>query len=61
MNCESDLFQAVRLVDVFVLGPIMIGAGNKMPGAAGKFLALAGIATIVFNGLTFIEIARRRS
>ena len=60
MLCENNLFQAVRLVDVFLLGPVMIRASRNLRGAAGTFLAIAGVATIVFNGLTFIEIARRR-
>lgn len=56
MNCESQLFQVVRLVDVFILGPIMIQAGRKIGGRTGNFLALAGIATILFNGLTLFDI-----
>ena len=59
MKCDSKLFQAVRLVDVFLLGPVMIRAGIKSPGLAGGFLAIAGVATIIFNGLTFVAIARR--
>lgn len=58
MNCESQLFQAIRLVDVFILGPIMIQAGQRIGGNTGRFLAVAGIATIVFNGMTFFDIAR---
>ena len=61
MKCDSDLFQAVRLVDVFLLGPVMIRASRNLPGPAGSFLAIAGVATIVFNGVTFFDIARRRS
>ena len=59
MDCEGNLFQAVRLVDVFLLGPVMIRASRKLPGAAGTFLAIAGVATIVFNAMTFVDIARR--
>ena len=59
MNCESKLFQAVRLVDVFLLGPVMIRAARNLPGPAGSFLAIAGVATIVFNAVTFVDIARR--
>ncbi len=57
MNCESQIFQVVRIVDVFILGPIMIQAGRKIGGNTGTFLAVAGIATIVFNGLTFFDIS----
>lgn len=56
MDCESGIFQAVRIIDVFVLGPAMIRAGSKLGGAAGNFIALAGIATIIFNALTFLRI-----
>ncbi len=60
MTCEDDLFQAVRLVDVFVLGPVMVSVGMKTPGLVGKFLTVAGVLTVVFNGLTFLDIAERR-
>jgi len=60
VQCENNLFQAVRLVDVFLLGPVMIRASRNLPGAAGSFLAIAGIATIIFNGVTFLDIASRR-
>ena len=56
MNCESQIFQAVRFVDVFILGPLMIRAGREIGGPAGKFLTVAGIATILFNGYTFLNI-----
>jgi len=58
-RCDSELFQAVRLIDVFALGPAMIIAGNKFGGVLGGFVALSGIATIIFNGSTFIDIQRR--
>ena len=60
MLCESNIFQAVRVVDVFVLGPAMIKTGDKVGGRLGMFLVLAGVATIVFNGLTFLEIQDRK-
>ncbi len=56
MNCESLPFQFIRLVDVLILGPVMIQAGRSIGGNKGRFLAFAGIATIIFNGLTFIDI-----
>lgn len=59
MNCDSDLFQAVRIIDVFVLGPAMIKIGNRIGGGIGCFVAFAGIATIVFNGITFLDIEKR--
>lgn len=58
MDCDSDLFQAVRIIDVFVLGPAMIRAGNRLGGNAGSFIMIAGVATIIFNALTFLDIER---
>jgi hypothetical protein len=56
MDCKGQLFQAVRIIDVFVLGPVMIQIGRKTRGTVGTFLMVAGFATIVFNGLTFLDI-----
>lgn len=52
--------QAVRLFDVFVLGPFMVWASGRLdaPAGARAFLLLSGVATIVFNGLNFLRIAR---
>ena len=58
--CNSDFFQAVRIVDVFVLGPAMLKIGNKIGGPLGTFITLAGIATIVFNGVTYLDINRSK-
>ena len=60
MICDTDIFQVVRVVDVFVLGPAMIKGGAKIGGALGNFLVVAGLATIVFNGLTLFDIAIRK-
>jgi len=59
-NCDSETFQAVRIIDVFVLGPAMIVAAKKIGGAAGAFLSIAGVATIIFNGVTFLDIERNK-
>lgn len=61
LNCDSDLFQAVRIVDVFVLGPAMVNLGNRVGGPVGCFVAFAGVATIVFNGITFFDIEKRKT
>lgn len=60
-NCSSDTFQAVRIIDVFVLGPVMIAAAKKIGGMAGAFLSIAGIATIIFNGITFLDIEQEKN
>ena len=58
-KCDSGIFQAIRIVDVVLLGPVMISAGKRIGGAAGTFLLVSGLATIVFNGITFLNIERR--
>lgn len=49
--------QAVRLVDVFALGPFLIWAAwaSRLPCAARVALAGSGAATIVFNGLNWLD------
>ena len=58
--CDTDIFQAVRVIDVFILGPAMIKGGAKIGGTLGNFLVIAGLATIVFNGLTLFDIQIRK-
>lgn len=50
--------QVVRLVDVFLLGPIMIYAGNRIGGPIGLSLAISGVATIGFNAVRYMEQAQ---
>ncbi len=52
---NKNLVQAVRIIDVFVLGPAMINIGNKVKGNVGLFIAASGFATIVFNGIAFLN------
>ena len=51
--------QTIRLIDVFVIAPIVIYAGYK---TNDKFLKLSlyviGIATLVYNGTNYIENKR---
>lgn len=61
--------QAVRLADVFVIGPAMYIGGRQLARRGpvrfrplGNFLALAGIATVLYNGRNYLrtrEIERR--
>ena len=67
--------QAVRLVDVFLLGPLMTWAGYRIqadayylraPGddafaqeLAGQALLVSGLATIAFNGFNYIRLRNR--
>lgn len=52
--------QNVRLVDVFALGPFLIWAAStrQLPAPARLVLAASGAATIVFNGLNWLEVRR---
>lgn len=50
--------QGVRLVDVFLLGPLMVwyAAGTRqMPDWARASLGVAGLLTIVYNGRNYLE------
>lgn len=59
-RCQGDLYQAARVIDVVLLGPVMIGAGRKIGGRAGTFLTISGALTIIFNGITFMDIERNK-
>ncbi len=55
--------QAVRLVDVFVLGPFMIwfaARAHGMPASARVALAVGGATTIVFNGVNYMRLRDAR-
>lgn len=60
-DLKSPFFQLVRIADVAFVGPLLIYAGTltKNPLLRAAFVA-TGLATIVFNGLNFIEISRER-
>lgn len=53
--------QTIRLVDVFLLGPLMIAIAQKASGisdAERSALALTGLATIVYNGVNWLKARR---
>lgn len=53
--------QQVRLVDVFVLGPFMVWFADQAHGVpqwARTTMAVAGLATIVYNGANYLEARR---
>jgi hypothetical protein len=60
MKARDDLAllaQAIRLLDVFLIGPVMVWGAKKavgMPVEARAFLAYAGIATVYYNGRNFV-------
>lgn len=52
--------QAVRLVDVFLLGPFMMWMAGRSsaPEWARATLAAAGALTILYNGRNYLEGGR---
>lgn len=52
--------QLVRLLDVFVFGPLMIAAGRDQES---KYFSLAltvvGVGTIVYNGFNYLQTAQK--
>lgn len=51
----KEATQAVRLVDVLLLGPFMVWAGLNHPAELAKLgLVIAGVATIAFNGANYL-------
>lgn len=64
-DCNSEAVQAIRLfIDVLFLGPLLIyiglNPGKQIPREASFFLVVIGVLTIVFNGINFFEIERRK-
>ena len=59
---QSDRYQAVRLIDVFVLAPAMIYASTftQMPDYVRLILFVSGVATLVFNGQNYLEIEKNK-
>ena len=51
--------QAVRLADVFFIGPVMIYAAGKLPErekTLGLVLGLLGVATVLYNARNYLAI-----
>jgi hypothetical protein len=56
MKKEISKGQAVRLVDVFALGPFMVYAGyrkSNLPVPMRAGLVASGIATIILNAINY--------
>lgn len=56
--------QAIRLADVFVIGPLMMWGGMQLRGKhprRGNLLALLGAGTVVYNGRNWWLKRRRLS
>ena len=57
--------QRVRLLDVFVIGPLMIWGGYALHDAgrsmSGPALALFGLSTIIYNGRNYHVVRERNA
>ncbi len=55
---DGDKAQVVRLLDVWLLGPLMMYAAetpSPRPDWATWFLAASGAATVTYNGRNYLE------
>lgn len=55
--------QPIRLLDVFLVGPLMIHGGRKVARfepVAGNVLTLLGVLTIWYNGRNYLRIEEER-
>tara|TARA_R100001443_G_scaffold112600_1_gene126240 strand:- start:2772 stop:2975 length:204 start_codon:yes stop_codon:yes gene_type:complete len=59
---QSDRYQKVRLIDVFVLAPAMVYASTykQIPNYVRLILFVSGVATLVFNGQNYLEIEKNK-
>lgn len=60
---EETKAQGVRLLDVFLIGPLMIWGGDALKkrghGVAGPVLSATGVATIFYNGRNYVRVRRK--
>lgn len=55
--------QIVRLIDVFILGPIMIYISinaRGVPKLMRGFLGISGGLTMIYNGLRYIQVEKMK-
>ena len=58
VNEKAPIFQFIRLVDVFILAPVMVSVGMKADNISRfekNFLIISGIATALFNGVNYLS------
>jgi len=60
---QSDRYQKVRLLDVFVLAPAMVYASTfkQIPDYVRLILFISGICTLAFNGMNYLEIEKEKN
>ena len=60
---EETKAQSIRLLDVFLIGPLMIWGGKALHDqghpVAGPLLALTGVSTIYYNGRNYVRVRRQ--
>ena len=56
-----DKTDLIRLLDVIGIGPAMIIGSKFVPGMLGKFLWVAGVGTIFYNGYNLMESQKREA
>lgn len=62
VNLIGPGVQSVRLIDVFVLGPAMVGlavTARSAPLWLRLFVGGSGIATSIFNGYNWYKVQQR--
>tara|TARA_Y100000361_G_scaffold60274_1_gene52861 strand:+ start:1276 stop:1482 length:207 start_codon:yes stop_codon:yes gene_type:complete len=59
---QSDRYQHVRLLDVFVLAPAMVYASTfkQIPDYVRLILFVSGVATLIFNGSNYLDIEKNK-
>lgn len=62
---EQQKTQGIRLLDVYVVGPVMTYAGWRLArqGSAslGGLLAFMGALTVIYNGNNYLKNTQRES
>jgi len=49
--------QTIRLLDVFLIGPVMIAGGLKIKSILGTTLTIFGILTMIYNARNYMEVS----
>ena len=60
---SSKWYLFVRLIVVFVLAPTMVYASTfkSLPNYIRLILLVSGIATLVFNGINYVDIKKEEN
>lgn len=62
---EQQKTQGIRLLDVYVVGPVMTYAGWRLAqqgsSPLGGLLAFMGVLTVIYNGNNYLKNTQRES